>query len=92
MKQMARNVTTEHWGFLSNHRCLLHDRDNKLCLSFRQLIESGACPKAVGEEPELKLPCGKLGQIRQRGMFVEADVVRRGLAPASATALCFGLP
>jgi transposase InsO family protein len=41
MKQMARNVTLEGWGFLTNQRYLLHDRDNKFCPSFRQLIESG---------------------------------------------------
>ena len=41
MKQMARNVTMEQWGFLSNRRYLLHDRDSKFCLSFRQLVESG---------------------------------------------------
>jgi putative transposase len=33
MKQMARNVTMEQWGFLSHRRDLLHDRDSKFCLS-----------------------------------------------------------
>ena len=41
MEQMARNVTMEQWGFLSHRRYLLHDRDSKFCLSFRQLVESG---------------------------------------------------
>ena len=29
------------WGFLADSRYLLHDRDSKFCLSFRQLIEAG---------------------------------------------------
>jgi len=41
MTQMARNVTMEQWGFLCSRRYLLHDRDSKFCLSFRQLVESG---------------------------------------------------
>ncbi len=38
MEQMARNVTTEGTGFLTNCRYLLHDRDSKYCASFRELI------------------------------------------------------
>jgi transposase InsO family protein len=41
MEQMGRNVTMQKWGFLTNSRYLLHDRDSKFCLSFRQLIEAG---------------------------------------------------
>ncbi len=41
MEQMARNVTMEESGFLSNRRYLLHDRDTKYCSSFRQMIEAG---------------------------------------------------
>ena len=41
MDQMGRNVTMQKWGFLANSRYLLHDRDSKFCLSFRQLIEAG---------------------------------------------------
>ncbi len=40
MEQMARNVTMEGTGFLTNCRYLLHDRDSKYCPSFRQLIEA----------------------------------------------------
>jgi putative transposase len=40
MEQMARNVTMEESGFLTNRRYLLHDRDSKYCASFRQLIEA----------------------------------------------------
>jgi hypothetical protein len=36
-----RNVTMQKWGFLANSRYLLHDRDTKFCISFRQLIEAG---------------------------------------------------
>ena len=41
MKQIARNVTMDEWGFLENLRYLIHDRDTKFCQSFRQIIESG---------------------------------------------------
>ena len=41
MEQMGRNVTMQKWGFLANSKYLLHDRDSKFCLSFRQLIEAG---------------------------------------------------
>ena len=40
MEQMARNVTMEETGFLAHCRYLLHDRDNKYCPSFRQMIEA----------------------------------------------------
>jgi Integrase core domain len=49
MKQIARNVTMEEWGFLSGCNYLIHDRDTKFCRSFRSIIKSG------GVEP-LKLP------------------------------------
>jgi hypothetical protein len=48
MKQMARNVTMEQWGFISNRRYLLHDRDSKFCSSFRQLMESGGVQALAG--------------------------------------------
>jgi transposase InsO family protein len=41
MKQVARNVTMDEWGFLGNCRYLIHDRDTKYCQSFREIIESG---------------------------------------------------
>ncbi len=49
MKQIARNVTMAGWGFLSNCKYLIHDRDTKFCRSFGSIIRSG------GVEP-LKLP------------------------------------
>ena len=49
MKQMARNVTMDEWGFLSNCKYLIHDRDSKFCRSFCSIIRSG-CVKP------LKLP------------------------------------
>jgi len=33
MKQIARNVTSEEWGFLDNCSYLIHDRDTKYCQS-----------------------------------------------------------
>jgi len=40
MKQMARNVTMDEWGFLSNCKYLIHDRDTKFCRSFQAIIAS----------------------------------------------------
>ena len=40
MKQMARNVTMEGWGFLSDCKYLIHDRDTKFCRSFQSIIAS----------------------------------------------------
>ena len=41
MKQVARNVTMDEWGFLDNCSYLIHDRDTKYCQSFRDIVESG---------------------------------------------------
>jgi hypothetical protein len=41
MKQIARNLTMDSWGFLENCRYLLHDRDTKYTRSFRAIIECG---------------------------------------------------
>jgi len=41
MKQIARNMTLENWGFLEGGRYLLHDRDTKYTRSFRAIIEAG---------------------------------------------------
>ncbi len=49
MKQMARNATSEHWGFLSGQKYLIHDRDSKFSEAFRAIIKAG------GVEP-IRLP------------------------------------
>ena len=41
MQQMARNATDESWGYLDQRRYALHDRDAKLCTSFRATLASG---------------------------------------------------
>jgi type I restriction-modification system DNA methylase subunit len=41
MKQIARNLTMDSWGFLEHCRYLLHDRDTKYTRSFRAIIECG---------------------------------------------------
>jgi putative transposase len=40
MKQIARNITMEDWGFLPKYGCkyLIHDRDTKFCESFLKII------------------------------------------------------
>jgi hypothetical protein len=40
MRQMARNVTMEEWGFLKQCRYLLHDRDTKYTESFRAILKA----------------------------------------------------
>ena len=39
MKQVARNVTMDGWGFLQGQRYLILDRDSKFCAAFRDLIQ-----------------------------------------------------
>ena len=41
MKQIARNVTMDEWGFLESCRYLIHDRDRKFTESFRSIVRSG---------------------------------------------------
>jgi hypothetical protein len=41
MKQIARNVTMDEWGFLEGCRYLIHDRDTKFTDSFRAIVRSG---------------------------------------------------
>ncbi|MCP4287474.1 MAG: transposase family protein [Gammaproteobacteria bacterium] len=41
MKQIARNVTMDEWGFLESRRYLIHDRDTKFTDSFRLIVKSG---------------------------------------------------
>jgi transposase InsO family protein len=41
MKQVARNITMEEWGFLEGCRYLIHDRDTKFTDSFRAIVRSG---------------------------------------------------
>jgi hypothetical protein len=41
MKQIARNVTMDEWGFLDSRRYLIHDRDTKFTDSFRAIVRSG---------------------------------------------------
>ena len=61
MKQIARNVTMDEWGFLDNCRYLIHDRDAKYCQSFRDIIESG-------DVKTLRLParCPNLNAFAER--------------------------
>ncbi len=39
MKQIARNIAMADWGFLSDCKYLIHDRDSKFCLSFRKILK-----------------------------------------------------
>ncbi len=41
MEQVARNLTDFESGSLRNHRYVLHDRDTKLCASFRSILQDG---------------------------------------------------
>jgi putative transposase len=40
MRQIARHITMEEWGFLSPGQYLIHDRDGKYCPAFQQLIDA----------------------------------------------------
>jgi putative transposase len=47
MMQVARNVTMEHWGFLSSGQYLIHDRDGKYCSAFQQVIDTSGVKRVV---------------------------------------------
>jgi putative transposase len=40
MRQIARNVTMEAWGFLAPGQYLIHDRDGKYCPIFQLIIDA----------------------------------------------------
>jgi transposase InsO family protein len=40
MRQVARHITMEEWGFLSPGQYLIHDRDGKYCPAFQQRIDA----------------------------------------------------
>jgi hypothetical protein len=60
VKQIARNVTMDEWGFLEGRRYLIHDRDTKFTDSFRTITNSSHI------EP-LKLP------VRSPNLNAHAD-------------------
>jgi putative transposase len=41
MLQIARNATSDSWGYLENRTYVLHDRDAKFCATFRDALDSG---------------------------------------------------
>ena len=47
MVQIARNVTMEEWGFLEPGQYLIHDRDNKFCVAFQQIIDEAGVERVV---------------------------------------------
>jgi putative transposase len=63
MKQIARNVTMADYGFLSNCKYLIHDRDSKFCKSFCGIILSGGVKpqKLPPRSPNLNAICERWG-------------------------------
>ena len=78
MIQVARNVTMADVGFLSSSRYLIHDRDSKFCESFRDTIEGVSVTpvRLPARSPDLNAFAAALGEIGQRGMSLEAHLVR----------------
>ena len=92
MKQIARNVTLDGWGFLEGFRYLLHDRDSKYTRSFRVIIEAGLVNlTAPGPQSEPQCLCGTLGPIGEGRMSLQADTVQRSLIAAGAERICGAL-
>jgi len=79
MEQMARNVTMEDTGILTNCRYLLHDRDSKYCpfLSPSDRSGKGEVPSFATQESEPECLCRTLGQISQRGVPFETNSIWR---------------
>jgi hypothetical protein len=65
MTQMARNAVDEESGYLHRHRYVLHDRDTKFCVEFRNTLASGGvkCLRLPPPQSELERFCGTLGAI-----------------------------
>src|SRR5436190_106682 len=76
MEQMARNTTDEDGGCLRPVRYLLHDRDAQT-------------PALLSQPERLRRPMGTIGQ---RGMPVQADPLRGGLAEARSDRIHCALP
>jgi putative transposase len=86
MIQVARNVTMADVGFLSSSRYLIHDRDSKFCESFRDTIEGVSVTpiRLPARSPDLNTFAAALGELGQRGMSLEAHLVRGELAASRA--------
>ena len=91
MKQIARNVTLDGWGFLEGCRYLLHDRDSKYTRSFRVIIEAGKDLATPGPEFKPERLCRTLGAIGEGRMSLQADTVRSSLIAAGAERICGAL-
>ena len=77
MQQVARNATMQETGYLSGCRYLLHDRDKKFCLGFRDTLATGGveCVTLSARSPESERPRGALGAIDQSRMSVQTDPI-----------------
>jgi Homeodomain-like domain len=55
MQQVARNATMEESGYLNGRRYLLHDRDQKFCVEFRETLAQGGvkCLALPARSPNL---------------------------------------
>jgi hypothetical protein len=74
MMQVARNLTMEEWGILKPGHYLLHDRDQKFCLAYNQLLDDAGVKRlplpprspnlnAIAER-FIRLSDHQIGQIR----------------------------
>ena len=86
MEQIARSATQETWGHLRPCRYVLHDRDTKFCASFRSTLAGWRSENhsASGKKSKSERICGTLGSLRQAGVPVKVNPVRRGSALADA--------
>lgn len=87
MKQIARNVTMEDWGFLSNCKYLIHDRDTKFCKSFRSITASmGIKPiRLPPQSPKMNSFAKRFvrsvkDECLKKTIFFGADGLRKALA------------
>jgi putative transposase len=78
MKQIARNVTMDGWGFLEGCRYLLHDRDKQIYPLISSHHRSRASQDLAAPDPESEPEClrGTLGQVGEGRMSLQADTVQ----------------
>jgi putative transposase len=86
MSQVAHNATLEELGCLHGCRYVLQDRDAKLWAEFRQTLAAGGVKSSAtpSAQPVLECVCGTLGAIGQRGVPVQAHLVRGSFVAGSA--------
>ncbi len=94
MTQRGRNAIDEAFGCLRQHRYVLHDRDTKFCAEFRETLAAGVvkCLRLPPRSPNLNALAERWVRLGQRGVPIQADLVRGSFIDESANPIPRALP